>query len=62
VHRQSGIDHRVDEQHVAPRDLGVEVLEEADSLAVVGVAGELDEIEGMERPCRERQVRDEGDA
>jgi hypothetical protein len=48
VHRQAGVDHRVDEQHVSAGDLRVEILQEPDALVAFAVAGDLDEIERMQ--------------
>jgi hypothetical protein len=62
VHRQAGVDHGVDEQEVAPRDLRVEILQEPDSLVALAVAGDLDEVEGMQRPRRAGEVADERNA
>jgi hypothetical protein len=62
VHRQAGVDDRVDENDVAPLDLGVEILEEADPLVVLSVAGELDEVERVVDRYRTGEVADEGDA
>jgi hypothetical protein len=61
AHRQPGVDHRVDEQHVAPGDLGVQVLQEADAVVALAVACELDEVEGVQRRDGSREVADEGD-
>jgi hypothetical protein len=47
---------------VAPLDLGIEVLEEPDSLVAVAVPGELDEVEAVVDLRRARQVTDERDA
>lgn len=63
VHRQPGVDDRVAEHDVAPLDLGVQVLEEANPVArVLAVAGELDEVERVVDRERARQVADERDA
>jgi hypothetical protein len=62
VHRQPGVDHRVDEHDVPPLDLGVEVLQEPDALVVLAVARELDEVEGMVDRRGARQVADERQA
>jgi hypothetical protein len=62
VHRQSRVDDGVDEDDVAALDLAVEVLEEADPVAVCAVAGQLDEVEGVEDRQRLREVGEEGDA
>src|SRR2546425_162363 len=43
--RQPGVDHGVHEHDITAVDLGVQILEEADSVVVLTVAGELDEIE-----------------
>jgi hypothetical protein len=45
VHRQPGVDDGVHEHDVTAVDLGVQVLEEANAVVVLAVAGELDEIE-----------------
>ena len=62
--RQAGVDDVLDDEDVAPFDVGVEVLEEADSgraarLAVGAVPGELDEVERMQDRDRAREVGDE---
>jgi hypothetical protein len=62
VHRQPGVDHGVDEDDLAPLDLGVEVLEKPDALVAVAVPGELDEVEGMVDRRGARQVAQERDA
>jgi hypothetical protein len=62
VHRHPGVDHRVDEDHVAAFDLRVEILEEADALLVDAVARELDEVEAVVDRDRAREVADEGQA
>jgi hypothetical protein len=62
VHGQAGVDDRVDEDDVAALDLRIEVLEEADPLVVLAVAGQLDEVERVVDRRRAREVADEGDA
>jgi hypothetical protein len=62
VHGQAGVDHGIDEQDVAARDLRVEILQEPDSLVTLAVAGDLDEVEGVQRPRRAGEVADERDA
>ena len=62
MHRQPGVDDGVDEEDVAALDLGVEVLEEADAVVVLAVAGELDEVERVMDRDRAREVADERDA
>jgi hypothetical protein len=62
VHRHTGVDHRVDEDHVAALDLRVEILQEPDALLVYAVARELDEVEVVVDRDGARQVADERDA
>jgi hypothetical protein len=62
VHRQPGVDHRVDEQDVAPLDLRVEILQEADAVVVLAVARQLEEVERVVDADRAREVADERDA
>jgi hypothetical protein len=62
VHRQAGVDDGVDEDDVPSVDLDVEVLEEADALVVLAVAGELDEVEGVVDRRRPGQIADERNA
>jgi hypothetical protein len=63
VHGQPGVDDGVDEDDVAPVDLDVEVLQEADAVVVrLAVAGELDEVERVVDRDAARQVADERDA
>jgi hypothetical protein len=67
VERQAGVDHVLDDQDVAARDLRVEILEEADAAmaALIGagrIASELDEVEAVVDPDRARQIGDEDDA
>jgi hypothetical protein len=62
VHRQAGVDDRVDEDDVAALDLRVQVLQEADALVVLAVARELDEVERVMDGDRAREVADERDA
>jgi hypothetical protein len=66
VHGQSGVDDLVDDHDVAALDLGVEILQEADSIValVVGsaVPGELEEVERMVDGQGAREVADERDA
>jgi hypothetical protein len=62
VHRQPGVDHGVDEQHVAPRDLGVEILQEADPVVALAVSGQLDEVETVMCGQGAGEVADEWDA
>jgi len=62
VHRQARVDDGVGEQHVAALDLPVEILQEADALVALAVAGDLDEVERVERRRRARKVADERDA
>jgi len=62
VHGHPGVDHVVDQQDVAAGDLRVEVLQEADSLVVLAVARELDEVEVVMDRDGPRQVADERQA
>jgi hypothetical protein len=67
VERQPGVDHVLDDEDVAPRDLLVEVLEEADPGVAAGVGvgavrGQLDEVEGVGDADRPGEVRDEDEA
>ncbi len=62
MHRQAGVDDGVDEEDVAALDLRVEVLQEADAVVVLAVAGELDEVERVMDWDRARKVADERDA
>jgi hypothetical protein len=56
VHRQARVDNLLDEHDVAPLDVGVEVLEEANLVVAAGLGGsvarELDEVERVQdRDC-----------
>ena len=62
VHREPGVDDRVDEEHVAALDFRVEILQEADAVVVLAVSGELDEVERVVNRGRAREVADERDA
>jgi hypothetical protein len=67
VERQPRVDHVLDDQDVAARDLAVEVLQEPDAGVAAGVgagrvAGELDEVEGMVDRQSPGKVGDEDDA
>jgi hypothetical protein len=67
VERQARVDHVLDDQDVAARDLRVQVLEQPDArvAALVGacrVARELDEVDAVVDPDRPREVGDEDDA
>jgi virulence-associated protein VagC len=62
VHRQAGVDHRVDEDDVAPIELDVEILQEPDAVVVVPVTGQLEEVEVVEDRDRARQVAEKRDA
>jgi hypothetical protein len=62
VHGQPGVDDGVAEDDVAARDLRVEVLQEADALAGLAVARQLDEVEIVVDRDGPRQVADERDA
>jgi hypothetical protein len=62
MHGQAGVDDGVDEEDVAARDLRVEILEEADSVVVLAVAGQLDEVERVVDLDGAREVADERDA
>jgi hypothetical protein len=67
VEGQPGVDDVLDDQHVAPGDLLVKVLQEADAGVAAGigigpVGGELDEVEGMRDRNRTREVGDEDEA
>jgi hypothetical protein len=62
VHGQPGVDHRIDEQDVTTLDLRVEVLQEANAVVVLAVAGQLEEVERVVDRDRAREVADERDA
>jgi hypothetical protein len=67
VQRQAGVDDVLDEQDMAVRDLGVQVLEQADpgmaaEARIRPVARELDEIERVGDRDRPREVGEEDDA
>jgi hypothetical protein len=62
VHRHPGVDHGVHQHDVPAGDLRVEVLQEADSLVVLAVARELDEVEVVVDRDGPRQVADERQA
>jgi hypothetical protein len=62
MHRQAGVDHRVDEDDVAPVQLDVEILQEPDAVIVLAVAGQLEEVEMVENRDCAREVADERDA
>jgi hypothetical protein len=66
VERQACVHHVLDDQHVTPADVQVEVLEHADLLVPAHdrapVAGELDEVERMEDRHRAGEVGDEDEA
>jgi hypothetical protein len=63
VEGEPGVDHVLDDDHVAARDLGVEVLQQADPrfAARLGaaVARELEEVEAVMDRDRAREVRAE---
>jgi hypothetical protein len=67
VERQARVDHVLDDQNVAARDLGVEVLQEPDAgmsagVGACGVAGELHEVEGMVDRQSPGEIGEEDDA
>ena len=62
VHRHPGVDHGVDEHHVAALDLRVEIFQEADAVLVDPVPRQLDEVEVVMDRDRAREVADERDA
>jgi hypothetical protein len=66
VQRESGVDDVLDNEHVAPLDARVEILEEPDRRRPPGlvrrVAGELDEIDVVEEGERPRQIGHEYEA
>jgi hypothetical protein len=67
VQREPGVDHVLDDEHVAARNPAVEVLEESDSsgracVPLRAVRNELDEIERVWDCDRARQVGEEDDA
>ena len=62
MHGQPGVDHGVHQHDVPALDLDIQVLEEADAVVVLAVAGELDEVEVMVRPDRTREVWEKRDA
>jgi hypothetical protein len=67
VERQAGVDDVLDDHDVAPGDLAVEVLEQADAgvtalVGAGGVARELEEVQAVRDADRPRQVGDEDEA
>jgi hypothetical protein len=67
VEGEAGVDHVLDDQDVAPLDLRVEVLEQADPRVPAGararaVAGELDEVDRVRDAEGAREVAREDDA
>jgi hypothetical protein len=66
VQREAGVDDVVDEQDVAPDDVAVEILEQADAAlaARIGaaVAGELDEVDPVDDRGGPREVGEEDEA
>src|SRR6266550_2054249 len=63
VQRQAGVDHVLDDEHVAALDRPVQVLQQPHPLVPprdgAVIAGELDEIEFVERRDRSREVGEE---
>jgi hypothetical protein len=62
VHRQARVDDGVDEQDVAIGELRVEILQEPDPFVALAVAGDLDEIECVQRFRGAREIGYEGNA
>jgi hypothetical protein len=64
VQGQPGVDDVFDDEHMAPDDRGVEILQEPHAAAPVaaGVGRELEEVEGVGDRERPRQVGEEDDA
>jgi hypothetical protein len=66
VKRQPGVDHVLDEQHVAATDVSVEILEQPHAARAAGtpavVAGELDEVDAMHDRGGPREVGQEHEA
>ena len=61
--RQAGVDDVRDEDHVAPLDRRVEILEQADAATPpVGVARELDQVDRVQDRDRPREVGEEDGA